>query len=94
MEGVGIFYGHLAYFPEIWHTSWLFGIFYPILVHFTRFGMLYQEKSGNPGSNPFSRKKSVEIKARLLRENEWMELFTTKKCRPKSFCSRYGESQP
>jgi hypothetical protein len=33
---LGIFYGH-------------FGIFYGHLVSFTRFGMLYQDKSGNPG---------------------------------------------
>jgi hypothetical protein len=31
-----MFYGHLVYF----------------LVHFSRFGMLYQEKSGNPGRGP------------------------------------------
>jgi hypothetical protein len=33
----GIFLGHLAYFVEIWYNV-------------PRFGMLYQEKSGNPGS--------------------------------------------
>jgi hypothetical protein len=32
---VCIFYGHLVYFEEIW-------------LYFSRFGMLYQEKSGNP----------------------------------------------
>jgi hypothetical protein len=36
MEDVGIIYGNLVDFPA---------------VHFTRFGMLYQEKSGNPGTN-------------------------------------------
>jgi hypothetical protein len=34
-------YGHLVYFVAIWYTSWLFGIF-------SCFGMLHQEKSGNP----------------------------------------------
>jgi hypothetical protein len=28
---------------------WTFGIFYGHLVYFSHFGMLYQEKSGNPG---------------------------------------------
>jgi hypothetical protein len=28
---------------------WAFGIFYRHLIYFSRFGMLYQEKSGNPG---------------------------------------------
>jgi hypothetical protein len=31
----GILYGHLVYFVVIWYA-------------FPRFGMLYQEKSGNP----------------------------------------------
>jgi hypothetical protein len=29
VEDVEIFYGRLAYFVEIWHISWLFGIFFP-----------------------------------------------------------------
>jgi hypothetical protein len=29
-----------------------FGIFYGHLVYFSRFGILHQEKSGNPGRNP------------------------------------------
>jgi hypothetical protein len=36
MEDVRIFYGHLINFTAIWYIS-------------PRFGMLYQEKSGNPG---------------------------------------------
>jgi hypothetical protein len=35
-----IFYGHLVYFVVIWHI-------------FHRFGILDQEKSGNPGPHPF-----------------------------------------
>jgi hypothetical protein len=65
MEEVGIFYGHLVYctarrytyvcgghlvyFMVIWNISWSFGIFYGHLVYFSRFGMLHQEKSDNPG---------------------------------------------
>jgi hypothetical protein len=37
MEVVGIFYGHLVYFMVIWYI-------------FPCFGMLYKEKSGNPGT--------------------------------------------
>jgi hypothetical protein len=33
-----------------WHISWTFGPFYSLLVYFSRFGILYLEKSGNPGS--------------------------------------------
>jgi hypothetical protein len=36
MEDDQILDGHLVYFVVIWHT-------------FPRFGMLHQEKSGNPG---------------------------------------------
>jgi hypothetical protein len=28
----GLFYGHLPYFVDIWYISWLFGIYFPILV--------------------------------------------------------------
>jgi hypothetical protein len=42
----------------IWYNVWPFGIMYGhlvyfgvILVYFSRFGMLYHEKSGNPGSS-------------------------------------------
>jgi hypothetical protein len=48
MENVGIFYVHLVHFTAIWYILWPFGIFKVILVYFSRFGMLHQEKSGNP----------------------------------------------
>jgi hypothetical protein len=33
MDEGGIFtYGHLVYFTAIWYISWLFGIFFPVLV--------------------------------------------------------------
>jgi hypothetical protein len=49
MEDVGIFYSRLVYLTAIWYFLWSFGIFYAHLVYFSRFGMLHQEKSGNPG---------------------------------------------
>jgi hypothetical protein len=50
MEDVGIFYGHLVYFTEIRYILWPFGTLYGYLVDiFSRFGMLCQKKSGNPG---------------------------------------------
>jgi hypothetical protein len=47
MEAVGIFYGHLVYLKAICFPPFWYIFTYP---YFTRFGMLYQEKSGNPGS--------------------------------------------
>jgi hypothetical protein len=44
----GIFYGRLVYFIAIWYILWQFDIFVCHLVIFPSFGMLYQEKSGNP----------------------------------------------
>jgi hypothetical protein len=38
----GLFYCHWKYFMVIWCILWSFGIFFP------RFGILYEEKSGNP----------------------------------------------
>jgi hypothetical protein len=49
MEDAGIFYGFLVNFPAFGHILLLFGISPPVLVQFTHFGMLHQEKSGNPG---------------------------------------------
>jgi hypothetical protein len=48
MEDVGIFYGYLLYFMAIWYISGSFGVLFGVLAQFCRFGMLYQEKSGNP----------------------------------------------
>jgi hypothetical protein len=42
VKNFGEFYGHSVYV----HTY----IFYDLLVYFSRFCMLYKEKSGNPGS--------------------------------------------
>jgi hypothetical protein len=49
MKNLGIFYDHLVYFTAIGNNLWPFGIFCGHLVYFSRFGMLYQEKSGNLG---------------------------------------------
>jgi hypothetical protein len=50
MDDVGIFYGHLVNLPPFGiHILRSFCIFYSRLVYFYRFGMLWQEKSGNPG---------------------------------------------
>jgi hypothetical protein len=54
----GLFYRHLVYFTDIWSILRTFGLFYGHLVYsfpfwwyiFLCFGMLYQEKSGNPVS--------------------------------------------
>jgi hypothetical protein len=50
MEDVGVFYAHFVDFTAICHVLLPFGMFYGYLVHtFSRFGILYQEKYGNPG---------------------------------------------
>jgi hypothetical protein len=51
MENLGIFYDHLVNFTAIGNILWPFGIFCGHWVIFHRFGILYQEKSGNPASN-------------------------------------------
>jgi hypothetical protein len=50
LENVYIFYGHLEYNTAIWDVLCPFGTFYAHLVHFSGFGILCQEKSGNPGA--------------------------------------------
>jgi hypothetical protein len=49
MEDVGIFNGHLVHFRSFCYILWTFGIVRGNLVYISRFGILYQEKSGNPG---------------------------------------------
>jgi hypothetical protein len=51
MEDMGVFYGDLVYFTAIRYILWTCGIFCGNLVYFSHFGMLYQERSGNPGFN-------------------------------------------
>jgi hypothetical protein len=48
MKMVGIFYGHLEYLTVIWYILWSFGNLMAIWDIFHRFGILCQEKSGNP----------------------------------------------
>jgi hypothetical protein len=45
----GIFYGRLVHFTVSCYILWAFGIVRGNLVYFSRFGILYQEKSGKPG---------------------------------------------
>jgi hypothetical protein len=49
MEDVRIFNGHLVHFTVFCYIIWTFGVVRGNLVYFSRFGILYQEKSGNPG---------------------------------------------
>jgi hypothetical protein len=42
---------------------WTLGIFYDNLAYFSRFGMFYQEKSGNPG---------IERKCSKVFESFWL----------------------
>jgi hypothetical protein len=48
LKPVGIFCQRLVYFVSIWYSLRAFGIFCGILCYFPRFGVLHQEKSGNP----------------------------------------------
>jgi hypothetical protein len=48
MENLGIFYDHLVYITAIGNILWPFGILCGNLVYFSPFGVLDQEKSGNP----------------------------------------------
>jgi hypothetical protein len=45
---LGIFYGHLVHFTVFCYILLAFGIVCGNLIHFSHFGILYEEKSGNP----------------------------------------------
>jgi hypothetical protein len=59
MESAGIFYGHLEHFMLIWYILWAFGNIVVIWYIFPRFGILCQEKSGNPARRGVSREKII-----------------------------------
>jgi hypothetical protein len=48
MEDHSIFYGHLVHFTAFCYIFCTFGIVCGNFVYFSLFGILYQEKSGNP----------------------------------------------
>jgi hypothetical protein len=50
MDDDSIFYGHLVQFMVFSYILWPFGIVRGIWYIFPRFGILYQEKSENPGT--------------------------------------------
>jgi hypothetical protein len=50
LDNVKICYGHLEYFTAIWHILWPFCNVVINWYIFHRFGILCQEKSGNPGT--------------------------------------------
>jgi hypothetical protein len=45
-----IFYGRLKYFMDIWDILWPFDTFCVHLVHFSGFGIMHRDKSGNPAA--------------------------------------------
>jgi hypothetical protein len=49
MENAGIFNGNLEYFTAVWCILWPVGNVVVIWYIFPLFGILCQEKSGNPG---------------------------------------------
>jgi hypothetical protein len=85
MEDV-MFDGLLAYFTAILYISCTSGIFCGNLVHFSRIGMLYQEKSGNPAGTDvffkyfhgqclyFSFQHSIQIKSFYTQQHSYVSL--------------------
>jgi hypothetical protein len=60
MEDIGTFFDHLVYFTAIGFILWSYlVIIFGLLIYFPRFGMLYQEKSGNPATHPFPRRPQL-----------------------------------
>jgi hypothetical protein len=51
MDKVEIFYGRFEYITAIWKILWAFGNLLAIWYIFPRFGIVCQEKSGNPDFN-------------------------------------------
>jgi hypothetical protein len=52
MTDIGIFYAHLVHLTVFCYILWTFGLVHGNLVYFSRFGILYEKKSGKPGLKP------------------------------------------
>jgi hypothetical protein len=64
VEDVGKFFGHLVHFTVFCYILLTFGMVCGNLVYFSNFGILYEEKSGNPGSGAFRQRregKNIDI---------------------------------
>jgi hypothetical protein len=59
MENVGIFYGHLEYSTAIWSILRPLGKVGEIWYVLPRFGILFQEKSGNPDAHSCFRRTCI-----------------------------------
>jgi hypothetical protein len=66
MEKVGIFLGYFEYTTAIWNIFRPFGNLEAIWYLFHRFGMLCQEKSGNPDSDLKIRGRSSKFELRWV----------------------------
>jgi hypothetical protein len=70
MENAGIFYGHWEYFTVIWYILWPFcNVCSGNLVYFPHFGIMCQEKSGNPAFMDY------EAKAHLCKNSTSKRTF-------------------
>jgi hypothetical protein len=59
METLGIFYDRSVHFRAVENILCPFGTFCIQLVHFVGFGIMHQEKSGNPGRQSKLKRKEV-----------------------------------
>jgi hypothetical protein len=80
MKEIGKFYGDLVYFTAILYILWPFGMFCGHFGVFFSFGMLCQEKSGNPGFR-LRHFKEGNMKNMFLRAEE---MCCTRKTKNKS----------
>jgi polyferredoxin len=58
-------------FKAIWYILRSYGMLYGHLVYFSRFGILYKDKSGNPGRS--RRRKKPEKKPTAFGSDRWMQ---------------------
>jgi hypothetical protein len=62
MEDVGTFNVNFVHFTVFCYILWTFGIVCGNMVYFSSFGILYQEKSGNPGPKRQKYRRGVVLK--------------------------------
>jgi hypothetical protein len=75
LENVAIFYGHLEYFKDIEDILGPFGTFCVHLVHFSGFGILFQEKSGNPDVHALRRNAEWLQETQIAFQQRFIQIF-------------------
>jgi hypothetical protein len=77
IEDIGALYGHFGLFYR--HLAYIFGGFHGLKYIFPRFGMLHQEKSGNPVRKSIKKLRLVTSSGKKYKRKNRLRVHRKKK---------------